>query len=83
MPGDGWTPENLTVDWIYDHQGSTQDGCLSSDYVFGKEGLLGSNWSSHFYPESRGRWWHDVNNRRPIDEFGCGARAWFFPLVCS
>lgn len=88
MPGDGWTPENLTVDWIYQHQGGTQGACLSSDYVFGKEGeqsvsfpprdvvlptptaliyhigvytcsfqftgLLGSNWSSHFYPLSRG-----------------------------
>ena len=53
MPGDGWTSENLTVDWIFQHQGSYQEATLNSNYLFGKPGLLGSGWVRDFFPQSR------------------------------
>lgn len=51
MPGDGAV--NLTVDWIFNHQGKYQDAALNSSYVFGKKNLLGSGWARDFFPKSR------------------------------
>ena len=53
MPGDGWTSKNLTVDWIFGHQGSYQDATLNSNYLFGQPGLMGSGWVRDFFPQSR------------------------------
>ena len=45
---------NLTVDYVFSHQGNNgQQQALDSDYLFGKEGLPGSGWLKAFYPESR------------------------------
>jgi hypothetical protein len=51
MPGAG--ADNLTVDWIFDHQGEAQEAALNSSYVFGEDGLLGSGWARDFYKASR------------------------------
>ena len=63
MPGDcvggaGDCVKNLTVDWLYGHQGATQGRCLNSSYVFGKPSVLGkplpgSGWARDFYKLSR------------------------------
>ena len=46
--------DNLTVDYIFSHQGNNgQQQALDSDYLFGKEGLPGSGWLKAFYPASR------------------------------
>jgi hypothetical protein len=54
MPGDCWTAKNLTIDWIFSHQGGAQQAALNSAYLFGKPGLAGSAWVPTFFPQSRG-----------------------------
>jgi hypothetical protein len=51
MPGDCW--HNLTVAFIFGHQGMSQQESLCSDYLFGKPGLPGGAWLKSFYPSSR------------------------------
>ena len=51
MPKPG---ENLTVDWIYAHQGGFQQSALDYDHVFGNESVVGSGWARDFFPLARG-----------------------------
>ena len=54
MPGDCFAATNLTIDYIFSHQGQAQQSKVDSDYLFGKDGLAGSGWLRSFYPQSRG-----------------------------
>ena len=54
MPGDCFTAANLSIDYIFSHQGQAQQAKVDYDYLFGKEGLPGSGWLRSFYPQSRG-----------------------------
>jgi hypothetical protein len=52
MPGIG--AQNLTIDWIFKHQGGYQQAVLNSTFIFGADGVTGSGWARDFYPQSRG-----------------------------
>jgi hypothetical protein len=54
MPGDCFPAANLTIDYIFSHQGEAQQSKVDSDYLFGSDGLPGSGWLRSFYPQSRG-----------------------------